>query len=199
MGSSMAMGMMTPPVSTDKNISWTVSSGWTEQPASSTRGGSFLATGSNGQKVDISVVPLSDPAGGTLANINRWRGQINLSPIEDQDLSRLTETIKSGTKDMLLVNFVSEQNLIDNKFKKRLVAARKCPHPGIEMPPVRETHKRCRNEKDQGKYNAVIGSAQKFTSLKDQSYKEENERAHHKPCRHVGKWGMKRKTIFMFL
>jgi hypothetical protein len=111
------------PVSTDKNISWTVPSGWTEQPASSMHVGSFLATGSNGQKVDISVVPLSGPAGGTLANINRWRGQINLPPIEDQDLSRLTETIKSGTKDMLLVDFVSEQNLIDNKFKKRLVAA----------------------------------------------------------------------------
>jgi hypothetical protein len=99
---------------------------------------------------------LSSPAGGTLANINRWRGQINLPPIEDQDLSRLTETIKSATKDMLLVNFVSEQNLIDNKFKKRLVAARKCPHPGVEMPPVRETYKRCRKEKDQGKDNAVM-------------------------------------------
>ena len=75
----------------------------------------------------------------------------------------------------------------------------KCPHPGIEMPPVRETHKRCRKEKDEGKDNAVMGRAQKFTALANQSYKEENERAHHKPCRHVGKWGMKRKTIFMFL
>ena len=106
----------------DKGLTWKLPKGWMEQPASAMRVGSFLATASNGQKVDISIVPLSGDAGGNLANINRWRGQIGLGPFEEKDLSTVLKTIHPGNRDMLLVDFVSEQNIVEGRYKKRLVA-----------------------------------------------------------------------------
>jgi hypothetical protein len=72
---------------------------------------------------DRSVVPLSGEAGGNLANINRWRGQINLSPISAADLSAQSETITPGSRKMLYIDFVSHDLLVNNQYKKRLMAA----------------------------------------------------------------------------
>ncbi len=85
--------------------------------------GSFLAKAENGQAVDISVVPLSGLAGGMLANINRWRGQIQLPPIEEQDLATGAKLISVGRLQMNQVDFVSSVLLIDGRYKKRIVAA----------------------------------------------------------------------------
>lgn len=106
-----------------KEVEWKLPAGWREQPASSIRVGSFLAKGSNGQEADISVIPLSGEAGGDLSNINRWRGQINLEPITEAELPRISETIQAGGRTMLLVDIVSKELLVDNKFPKRILAA----------------------------------------------------------------------------
>src|SRR5260221_14262107 len=81
-------------------ISWTLPEGWTELPPADMRVGSFLAKGQNGQSVDISVVPLSGSAGGMLANINRWRGQIQIPPIEEKDLNSVAKLITVGARQM---------------------------------------------------------------------------------------------------
>lgn len=93
------------PAASSKEISWTVPGNWQEQPASSMRVGSFLIKGKTAQQADFSVVPLSGNAGGDLANINRWRGQIGLEPISDQDLARQSQTISPAGRKMLFVNF----------------------------------------------------------------------------------------------
>lgn len=106
-----------------REINWKVPNGWREQAPSSMRVGSFLVPGSNGQTADVSVVPLSGSAGGDLANFNRWREQIELSPLSEADLSAMSEahTFKNGT--VRVVDFVSDKLLIENRFKKRIVAA----------------------------------------------------------------------------
>jgi len=106
-----------------KDLVWKIPAGWKEQAPSSMRMGSFLIKGSNGQSADMSVVPLSGDAGGDLANINRWRGQINLGPISAADLSIQGESITAGGRKMVYVNFVSHDRMINNHFKKRLMAA----------------------------------------------------------------------------
>ncbi|HVO32434.1 MAG TPA: hypothetical protein VMU17_00880 [Elusimicrobiota bacterium] len=120
---SMGAGMGLQPAAGSGEITWKLPSGWVEQPASSMRLGSFLAKGSNGQSVDISVVPLSGDAGGDLANVNRWRGQINLDPISQAELPANSQSITPGGRTMLLVDFVSRDLEVDNKYPKRLVAA----------------------------------------------------------------------------
>ncbi len=76
--------------------------------------GSFLAPSPDGGKADISVVPLAGEAGGDLPNINRWRGQIGLAPMTEEDLAHDSEIIRPNGKTMRLVN-MSHQG-------KRLIA-----------------------------------------------------------------------------
>jgi hypothetical protein len=119
-GMAMDTGMT---AASPREIEWKIPSSWAEQPLSSMRVGSFLIKGANGQVADMSVVPLSGEAGGNLANINRWRGQINLSPISAADLSAQSETITPGSRKMLYIDFVSHDLLVNNQYKKRLMAA----------------------------------------------------------------------------
>lgn len=96
-------------------IEWTLPAGWVEQAPSSMRVGSFLVKGENGQTADVSIVPLSGDAGGDLANINRWRGQINLGPIAENQLDQLSQMITPAERRMRLVDFANDG--------KRLIAA----------------------------------------------------------------------------
>jgi hypothetical protein len=106
-----------------KEISWTLPEGWSEKPASAMRVGSFLIKGSNGQDADVSVVPLAGDAGGELANINRWRGQLQLEPIAEEQLPEIRHDVAYAGRSMHWVEFSSKETLIDGKYKRRLIAA----------------------------------------------------------------------------
>ncbi len=98
-----------------REISWNTPEGWKEQAPTEMRIGSFLITGENGKQADMSVVPLFGDAGGDLANINRWRGQISLPPIEESDFPAQSRTISPEGRSMRFVNFANQG--------KRLMAA----------------------------------------------------------------------------
>ncbi len=115
-GGDMTPAENTAPVeNTRREATWKVPSGWQEQTPTEMRLGSFLIKGDNGKQADMSVVPLSGDAGGDLANINRWRGQISLAPIEEQDLAKESKTISPADRRMLFVDFANQG--------KRLMAA----------------------------------------------------------------------------
>lgn len=77
-----------------RKITWTAPKEWEEQPATQMRQGSFAATGPNGGKVDISITGFPGDAGGDLANVNRWRGQISLPPVDDAALQGASKMIE---------------------------------------------------------------------------------------------------------
>ncbi len=83
-----------PPVADGSGLKWTLPVGWTE----SRTGGMRFATlkPSADAKVDVSVVVLGGAAGGELANVNRWRGQLGLSPTDEAGLAASRKVI--GTK-----------------------------------------------------------------------------------------------------
>jgi hypothetical protein len=118
MGASMGLRA----AGSSSDVDWKVPSGWDVQPPSPMRVGSFHYKASNGYVADISVVPLAGDAGGDLANINRWRGQINLPPVTEADLPHATENITAGGHTMRLVDMVSTDLEVDNKSPKRLIA-----------------------------------------------------------------------------
>ena len=111
------------PQGSPSEVQWKLPAGWTEQPASGMRLGSFSYLGKNGQKADISVIPLAGDVGGELANINRWREQLNLGPISEKELPTYRKQLDFGGHSMGYVDLVSQQPLIEAKFKKRIVAA----------------------------------------------------------------------------
>lgn len=68
--------------SSNPQIKWKTPEGWTEVPATSMRYASFAVSGPNGEKIDISIVTFPGDGGGDPDNVNRWRGQIGLAPID---------------------------------------------------------------------------------------------------------------------
>lgn len=106
---------ISPIVNNHPEIVWTVPEGWMEQPASDMRVGSFQAKAANNELVDISIVSLSGQAGGMLANVNRWRGQIQLPPIEEKDLSHESKLITVGGRQMDWIEMANQ--------KRRIIAA----------------------------------------------------------------------------
>jgi hypothetical protein len=91
-----------------QNIHWTLPSGWIEQPASQMRVGSFKAKSAGGEEADISVIPLSGEAGGLLSNVNRWRGQISLAPLSEDQVTTNVKTIAPGGRTMKAVDFSNQ-------------------------------------------------------------------------------------------
>ena len=71
-------------------FSWTVPAGWRQGRASSMRAASYEVP-LEGETGDFSLVRLGGGAGGTVANINRWRGQIGLGPVSSEEVSNFAQ------------------------------------------------------------------------------------------------------------
>ncbi len=70
-------------------LSWDLPKNWVPSSGHSMRLASFDIPFSNGVG-DLSIVSLSGSSGGLLANVNRWRGQVNLSPISESDILKVS-------------------------------------------------------------------------------------------------------------
>jgi hypothetical protein len=130
-------GTLTPPAAADPGgapqIKWTLPPGWQEKPAGQMRIASFSAPGTNGQLVDVSVVPLPGMAGGDLNNVNRWRRQVGQGPVQEADLARLGEPVTVGDLPALLFDQAGTPAATD--------AMGGMPAGGGGMPPVAATGK----------------------------------------------------------
>ncbi len=98
MGASGQMpgGVVPSDVQNAQPVKWTTPAGWTEVPPSEMRVGSFKIAGADGKTADVSIVPLPGMAGGDFANVNRWRGQVGLTPATDDVLQNSAENVQAG-------------------------------------------------------------------------------------------------------
>jgi hypothetical protein len=55
---------------------------------------SFVVKDKNGKQADVSVVPLPGMAGGDSANVNRWRSQVGLQPLSDEELKKIAQAVE---------------------------------------------------------------------------------------------------------
>jgi hypothetical protein len=104
-------------------LQYALPAGWKEQPLSSMRVASFKVSGQNGKEADVSVVSLPGVAGGDLANVNRWRDQLKLSPIDANALVQSAEHVKANRHDFLVADLVSESPISEQHDKVRILAA----------------------------------------------------------------------------
>ena len=77
-------------------IKWETPEGWTEIPPSSMRYASFSVSAENGDKIDISVVTFAGEGGSDADNVNRWRGQIGLSPLDQNAVVSQISAVKTA-------------------------------------------------------------------------------------------------------
>lgn len=68
-----------------KDWIWDVPVGWEPGPAQAMRLATYKIPVGKGF-VELAVSELPGPAGGLLSNVNRWRGQLGLGPLDDSGL-----------------------------------------------------------------------------------------------------------------
>lgn len=95
--------------STEGKPSWTLPEGWQEQPGNQIRYATLVIPG-DAKALEVSVTALpnsdSDATNYVLVNVNRWRGQLRLPPIEADQLSGEAKEIKLDGATATLVNLV---------------------------------------------------------------------------------------------
>jgi len=97
LGSNMANTAV--PTATGANLTWTGPKHWNEKPASAMRKGTFSVPGEGGIEADLSITAFPGDVGGELANVNRWRSQIQLGPIAAGELAGvITRLERNGLK-----------------------------------------------------------------------------------------------------
>ena len=64
---------------------------------------SYEVTDGNNSKLDFSVTSFPGNVGGTLANVNRWLGQIGIDPVQEADLEKYISQIVLDEKKAQLV------------------------------------------------------------------------------------------------
>ncbi|HNR32703.1 MAG TPA: hypothetical protein PKI11_17565 [Candidatus Hydrogenedentes bacterium] len=82
-----AMGMGATASATTPRYEWETPEGWEELPTTSMRLANIRVAGDPSAECYLSV--LAGDGGGLLANINRWRAQMDLEPIDDAALAEL--------------------------------------------------------------------------------------------------------------
>lgn len=71
-------------------LTWTAPAHWKAKAASSMRKGSYTIVGEGGVDGDLSITAFPGNVGGEFANLNRWRGQLQLPPITEAELLSAT-------------------------------------------------------------------------------------------------------------
>lgn len=97
-------------LSADEKLKWSLPSNWQEKPGNEMRYATLVL--SDEPPLEVTVTTLSagpgDMTDKLLANVNRWRGQLDLPGIEAEDLPSRTETIKAGDVVITLVDYVGK-------------------------------------------------------------------------------------------
>ena len=97
------------------SLKWSLPKGWSEVAGEGMRFATFKTPVAG--KVEATVVVLPGPAGGELANVNRWRGQIGLPPIDEAALAKARVAVKTKAGALNVYDFTSE-----GQAKSRMVA-----------------------------------------------------------------------------
>lgn len=99
----------------DGALTWNAPSTWKQAPAaaSSMRYASFTISAADGGRGELVVSHFPGDVGGDLANVNRWRQQAGLPPVEQAGLSGMIATVNDGAHAMSVVDFKgAETNLL---------------------------------------------------------------------------------------
>ncbi len=89
--SASAPSMASTPVNTaqGESLRWTAPAHWTAKTASAMRRATYVIPGKDGSTGELAVTAFPGDVGGNLANVNRWRGQIQLPPIAEAELDKV--------------------------------------------------------------------------------------------------------------
>ncbi len=88
------------PAEEGASLVWTAAADWQSTPGSAMRRGSYSAGGG----ADVAVTAFPGDVGGVLANVNRWRGQAGLPPVDEAGLGQVATALDSNGLHFLVVD-----------------------------------------------------------------------------------------------
>ncbi len=97
------------------SLVWTAPTHWTVKQASAMRKGSF-AIKDGDTEADMAITAFPGDTGGLLANLNRWRGQVSLPPLAENQLEANREHLDIGSLHIDLVDFAGTANGVPTRI-----------------------------------------------------------------------------------
>ena len=82
---------------------WTVPAGWQEAPPGQMLLAKFVIAGDGGAKADVNITMLEGDGGGLEQNVNRWRKQLGLEPVDEGGLTKMIQPLDLPSGKAILV------------------------------------------------------------------------------------------------
>lgn len=93
------------PAPSGRTLAWSPPDHWQNQGTTQMRRGSYTIVGEAGATADLSIIAFPGDAGGLLENMNRWRGQISLTPLTRPELEAQLQHLDVGPLHIDVVDF----------------------------------------------------------------------------------------------
>lgn len=100
-GSNMASTPV--PTASGAGLTWTAPAHWKTKAGSAMRKGSYAVAGDGGE-ADVSITAFPGDVGGDLANLNRWRGQVQLPPVSQAEFESNVQRIERNGLKLIVVD-----------------------------------------------------------------------------------------------
>jgi hypothetical protein len=104
-----------PPSPAPSQFKWAVPADWKETKPGAMQQARFTVPEKDGATAEVAVSVFPSDTGGTLANVNRWRGQLGLPPVEESGLANLVTPLPSVAPNAVLADLAHND--------KRMLAA----------------------------------------------------------------------------
>jgi hypothetical protein len=95
------------PTASGQDLVWQAPPQWASKPAGAMRKATYSVPG-EGANSDLSITAFPGDVGGELMNVNRWRGQLGLPPLRQEELDGSVSRVEANGLKMTLVELASQ-------------------------------------------------------------------------------------------
>ncbi len=95
------------PTASGGDLAWEAPASWQSRQASAMRKGTYVMTGEGGATAELAITAFPGDVGGDLANVNRWRSQLQLPPITAAELPAALARFKANGLDIAVTEMVA--------------------------------------------------------------------------------------------
>lgn len=120
-GGSSSMASTAVPTATGESLTWTAPETWKPKPASAMRKGSYAVVGDGGVEADMSITAFPGDVGGELANLNRWRNQLDLPPLSETEMADVVTRLDQNDLHFAVAEFVNHKGAKPTRIVGALV------------------------------------------------------------------------------
>ena len=107
---SSAMAATPVATATGAALTWSAPARWQAKPASSMRRGSYTLSGEGTATADLAITAFTGDVGGESANVNRWRGQLALTPLPAAEATAALTRLSVGDLKLAVVDLSGTAN-----------------------------------------------------------------------------------------